>query len=142
MLRALLLFVFLSSPLLAAEQPDIDVYRDPNCGCCSAWIDHLRDNGFTVRDHLESNMAAVKAHLGVPPDMASCHTAVIDGRFIEGHVPAADILLMRSQPDLLGLAVPGMPIGSPGMEIGDRVDAYDVIAIDQQGERRVLTSYP
>ncbi|AQZ95826.1 DUF411 domain-containing protein [Halopseudomonas phragmitis] len=142
MLRALLLFVFLSSPLLAAEQPDIDVYRDPNCGCCSAWIDHLRDNGFAVRDHLESNMAAVKAHLGVPADMASCHTAVIDGRFIEGHVPAADILLMRSQPDLLGLAVPGMPIGSPGMEIGDRVDAYDVISIDQQGERRVLTSYP
>ncbi len=126
----------------AAEPIAIDVYRDPNCGCCKAWIGHLQENGFAVNDHVESDMSALKQRLGVPPRLASCHTGVVDGKFVEGHVPAADILRLRQQPDLLGAAVPGMPTGSPGMEMGDRRQAYQVIGLDAQGEERVLADYP
>lgn len=125
----------------AAEPLTIDVHRDANCGCCTAWISHLQDNGFTVNDHVEPDMAAVKQELGVPPRLASCHTGVIDGKFVEGHVPAADILKLRQRPDLLGAAVPGMPTGSPGMERGNIRDAYQVIGLDQQGAEHVITSY-
>lgn len=128
--------------LHAAEPVSIDVYHDPNCGCCSAWIEHLEENGFAVNDHLESNMGRVKERLGVPGELASCHTGVIDGRFVEGHVPARDILRMRQKPDLLGLAVPGMPVGSPGMEVGDRVDGYEVVAVEADGEHATFSSYP
>ncbi|HWV10099.1 MAG TPA: DUF411 domain-containing protein, partial [Pseudomonas sp.] len=81
----------------AAEPLTIDVHRDANCGCCTAWISHLQDNGFTVNDHVEPDMAAVKQRLGVPPRLGSCHTGVIDGKFVEGHVPAADILKLRAR---------------------------------------------
>ncbi|KFX71580.1 metal-binding protein [Pseudomonas taeanensis MS-3] len=128
--------------LHAAEPLTIDVYRDPNCGCCKAWISHLQDNGFSVNDHLEADMPALKQRLGVPPRLASCHTGVIDGRFVEGHVPAADILKLRQQPDLLGAAVPGMPTGSPGMERGDIRDAYQVIGLGPNGDEQVLADYP
>lgn len=128
--------------LQAAEPMQIDVHRDPNCGCCSAWIEHLEENGFVVKDHLENNMSRIKLQHGVPRELASCHTAVIDGRFVEGHVPAADILRMQRKPDLLGLAVPGMPIGSPGMEVGDRTDIYQVIAVDGDSEQTVFSDYP
>ena len=87
-------------------------------------------------------MSAVKQRLGVPPRLASCHTGVIDGQFVEGHVPAADILKLRQQPDLLGAAVPGMPAGSPGMEYGNVRDAYQVIGLDKQGADRVISEYP
>lgn len=126
----------------AAETLTIDVHRDPNCGCCKAWIGHLQDNGFVVNDHVESDMSAVKQRLGVPPRLASCHTGVIDGQFVEGHVPASDILKLRQRPDLLGAAVPGMPTGSPGMEYGDRRDAYQVIGVDKQGEDQLISEYP
>lgn len=132
----------IASALQAADTVAIDVYRDPNCGCCKAWIEHLESNGFSVTDHIENNMTEVKHQLGVPQELASCHTGVIDGRFIEGHVPAADILNMRRRPDILGLAVPGMPLGSPGMEVGDRVDRYDVISLDQHNNTSVFNSYP
>ena len=126
----------------AAETLSIDVHRDPNCGCCKAWIAHLQDNGFSVNDHLESNMSALKQRLGVPPRLASCHTGVFEGHFIEGHVPARDILQLRQRPDLLGLAVPGMPTGSPGMERGDMQDAYQVIGVDTQGNGQLISDYP
>ncbi|HDZ55456.1 MAG TPA: DUF411 domain-containing protein [Pseudomonas xinjiangensis] len=142
-MKKLILSLMLASGLTqAADSTVIDVYRDPNCGCCSAWIEHLAENGFTVRDHQKDDMQAVKRELGVPAELASCHTGVVDGRFIEGHVPAADILKMQKRPDLLGLAVPGMPVGSPGMEVGDRQDAYHVIAVDQQQNTNVFTAYP
>lgn len=128
--------------LQAADPLAIDVYRDPNCGCCSAWIKHLEENGFAVNDHLESDMAQVKQRLGVPQELASCHTGVIDGRFVEGHVPARDILRMQRKPDLLGLSVPGMPLGSPGMEVGDRVDTYEVVAVEADGMRETFSTYP
>ncbi|MDX1368307.1 DUF411 domain-containing protein [Pseudomonas sp.] len=142
-MRPLILIAGLFAGLAQAAEPiSIDVHRDANCGCCKAWISHLQDNGFSVNDHVESDMSAVKQRLGVPPRLASCHTAVIDGKFVEGHVPAADILKLRQQPDLLGAAVPGMPAGSPGMEMGDRQQAYQVIGLDQQGKERVLSDYP
>ncbi|WP_172143678.1 MULTISPECIES: DUF411 domain-containing protein [Pseudomonas] len=142
-MRPLILIAGLFAGLAQAAEPiSIDVHRDANCGCCKAWISHLQDNGFSVNDHVESDMSAVKQRLGVPPRLASCHTAVIDGKFVEGHVPAADILKLRQQPDLLGAAVPGMPAGSPGMEMGDRQQAYQVIGLDQQGKERVLGDYP
>lgn len=126
----------------AAEPVVIDVHRDANCGCCKDWIKHLESNGFTVRDHVERDMVAVKQRLGVPPRLASCHTGVIDGRFVEGHVPAAQVLELRKRPDLAGLAVPGMPMGSPGMEMGDHRDAYQVIGLRKTGAEQVIADFP
>lgn len=126
----------------AADAPTIDVHRDANCGCCKDWIRHLEANGFKVHDHVEADMPALKQRLGVAPRLASCHTAVIDGKFVEGHVPAAQILELRQRPDLRGLAVPGMPHGSPGMEYGDRKDSYQVIGLTQAGTDEVLENYP
>jgi hypothetical protein len=126
----------------AAEPVVIDVHRDANCGCCKDWIKHLESNGFTVRDHVERDMVAVKQQLGVPPRLASCHTGVFDGRFVEGHVPAAQVLELRKRPDLLGLAVPGMPMGSPGMEMGDHRDAFQVIGLRKTGAEQVIADYP
>ncbi|SEC31041.1 Uncharacterized conserved protein [Pseudomonas anguilliseptica] len=96
--------LLLSNLSFAAEALTIDVHRDANCGCCKAWISHLQDNGFNVVDHVETDMSALKQRLGVPPRLSSCHTGVINGQFVEGHVPAADILKLRQQPDLLGAA--------------------------------------
>lgn len=140
----LYLLPLLVAPLFAraADPVTLDVYRDPNCGCCKAWISHLRDNGLQVNDHVENDMAAVKERLGVPHRLGSCHTGVIDGKFVEGHVPARDVLRLRERADLIGAAVPGMPIGSPGMEMGDRQDAYQVVGLDSQGRESVLAEYP
>ncbi|ACO77024.1 hypothetical protein AvCA_07780 [Azotobacter vinelandii CA] len=140
--RSVLLALAFAGAVQAADPVAIDVYRDPNCGCCQDWIRHLQANGFAVDDHIEADMAALKSRLGVPHSLGSCHTALIDGKFVEGHVPAADILRLRREPDLIGVAVPGMPVGSPGMEIGERQDAYQVIGVTRSGERRVLADYP
>lgn len=142
MRRLLLLTTLFAGLAQAAEPIAIDVHRDANCGCCKDWINHLEANGFAVTDHVETDMAAVKTRLGVPHRLGSCHTGVIDGKFVEGHVPAADILTLRAHPDLIGAAVPGMPMGSPGMEMGDRQDAYKVIGLNRQGEESVLAGYP
>ncbi len=139
---ATLAALLLSGAAQAADALTIDVHRDANCGCCKDWIKHLEANGFTVHDHVEPDMHAVKQRLGVAPRLASCHTGVIDGKFVEGHVPAAQILELRQRPDLLGLAVPGMPAGSPGMEYGDRKDAYQVIGLTKAGTDEVLAEYP
>lgn len=135
-------FGLLAMSALAQAGQTIDVYRDPNCGCCKEWISHLRDNGFSVNDHVEPNMSAVKQRLGVAPRLASCHTGVIGGKFVEGHVPAEQIQLLAKRPDLRGLAVPGMPMGSPGMEMGDHKDAYQVIGLTRDGTDEVVANYP
>ncbi|CAD5379446.1 CopG protein [Pseudomonas sp. OF001] len=139
---ATLAALLMSGAVQAADALTIDVHRDANCGCCKDWIKHLEANGFSVRDHVEPDMSAVKQRLGVAPRLASCHTGVIDGKFVEGHVPAAQILELRQRPDLLGLAVPGMPAGSPGMEYGDRRDAYQVIGLTRDGTDEVVADYP
>ena len=111
----------------AAPKPAINVSKDPNCGCCTGWVEHLRRNGFVATVVDSADMQAVKARLGVPAELASCHTAEIAGYVIEGHVPALAIArLLAEKPAARGLAVPGMPIGSPGME-GGRPEVYEVI---------------
>ncbi|WP_248797683.1 DUF411 domain-containing protein [Pseudomonas sp. MWU13-2105] len=137
---AMLSALLLTGAAQAAEV--IDVYRDPNCGCCKAWIKHLESNGFSVRDHVEPNMSEVKQRLGVAPRLASCHTAVIDGKFVEGHVPAAQIRDLKNHPDLVGIAVPGMPMGSPGMDSGPSKQAYQVIGQSQSDADQVIAEYP
>ncbi len=126
----------------AAELIPIDVHRDANCGCCKKWISHLEHNGFKVNDHVEADMSAVKQRLGVAPRLASCHTAVIDGKFVEGHVPAEQVLALRKRDDLLGIAAPGMPMGSPGMEMDGMSDAYQVIGLTREGKDVVVADYP
>ncbi len=115
----------------AAPKPAIHVSKDPNCGCCTGWVEHLRNNGFTANVTDTADMPAVKTRLGVPEELASCHTAEIAGYVIEGHVPAHAInRLLAEKPKARGLAVPGMPIGSPGME-GGRPEVYEVILFGQ-----------
>ncbi|WP_160288339.1 DUF411 domain-containing protein [Pseudomonas knackmussii] len=142
MRRFLLLAALLAGSAQAAEPLTIDVHRDANCSCCKDWIKHLQANGFQVNDHVENDMSAVKTRLGVPHSMGSCHTGVIDGKFVEGHVPASDVLKLRERSDLVGAATPGMPIGSPGMEMGDRHDAYQVLGLSKDGKAVVLADYP
>lgn len=139
--KKIVAFGLLALSTLAQAGQTIDVYRDPNCGCCKEWISHLQANGFTVNDHVEPNMSEVKQRLGVAPRLASCHTGVIDGKFVEGHVPAEQVKLLAKRSDLRGLAVPGMPIGSPGMEMGDRKDAYQVIGLTKDGRDEVVANY-
>jgi hypothetical protein len=124
-----------------AAPTTITVFKDPNCGCCSRWVTHLREAGFTAVARDTSAMDAVKAKHGVTAELTSCHTAVVDGYVIEGHVPAADIQrLLSTRPQVTGLAVPGMPMGSPGME-GSRTDTYDVLSFDRRGQTKVFSSH-
>ncbi|WP_047277209.1 DUF411 domain-containing protein [Pseudomonas lundensis] len=134
--------LLLSGMAHAAEPLTIDVHRDANCGCCKTWISHLQANGFKVNEHVEADMSSVKQRLGVQPRLASCHTGVINGKFVEGHVPADQVVALTRRDDLKGIAVPGMPIGSPGMEMGDRKDAYQVIGLTQEGRDVVVAEYP
>ncbi|MGQ8919308.1 DUF411 domain-containing protein [Pseudomonas lundensis] len=134
--------LLLSGMAHAAEPLTIDVHRDANCGCCKTWISHLQANGFKVNDHVEADMSSVKQRLGVQPRLASCHTGVINGKFVEGHVPADQVVALTRRDDLKGIAVPGMPIGSPGMEMGDRKDAYQVIGLTQEGRDVVVAESP
>ncbi|MFO7993233.1 MAG: DUF411 domain-containing protein, partial [Marinobacter sp.] len=107
---------------------DIHVYKSPTCGCCTDWVDHLKDNGFKVEVTETNNLNPLKQDAGLPSSLASCHTAFIGDYVIEGHVPANDIhRLIAEAPKAKGLAVPGMPVGSPGMEMGDRKDPYQVL---------------
>ena len=128
------------TPIVATSAgPVATVYKSPTCGCCSLWNRHLEENGFEVVAHDRTDMTAVKDSLGVPGDLASCHTAVIDGYVVEGHVPAASIRrLLLERPDARGLTVPGMPLGSPGMEQGDLKQSYDVLLMDTNGEATVF----
>jgi len=120
---------FVTAGRASAATPVMTVYRDPSCGCCGAWVDHMRAAGYEARVIEAAAINAVKARLGVPMALRSCHTAEIDGYVLEGHVPAAAIVrLLTERPKARGLAVPGMPIGSPGMEVAGREpEAYDVV---------------
>ena len=127
-----------SAPVAWAAAPariPVEVWKDPNCGCCQDWIDHLQANGFSVQVHASGNNA-VRAKLGLPVELGSCHTALVGGYVVEGHVPAADVhKLLKIKPKALGITVPGMPIGSPGMDgavYGGRKDPYDVLLVTQR----------
>lgn len=130
----------------ASEAPPpvaMTVYKTPQCGCCRTWVDHLRENGFEVTTHDVPDISAIKTKLGVPSDLGACHTAVAGSYVVEGHVPAADIQkLLATKPKAAGVAVPGMPIGSPGMEVPGRpADKYDVIAFAKDGKRSVFAKH-
>ena len=126
----------------ASTDPVLEVYKSPTCGCCGAWVDHMKENGYDVVVHEQQNLQSIKEKAGILPGQGSCHTAFIDGYAIEGHVPAADVdRLLAERPDARGLTVPGMPVGSPGMEMGDRKDAYDVLLFDENGTE-VFSHHP
>lgn len=139
----LLLLAGLAAPAWAAQPlPVVDVYKSPTCGCCNKWIDHLKANGFQVRAHDTDDVVSHKYRLGVPPGHGSCHTAEVGGYMVEGHVPAREIKrLLKERPQARGLVVPAMPIGSPGMEMGDHKDLYDVLLVDRRGGTRTYARY-
>ncbi|MBM6595364.1 DUF411 domain-containing protein [Microvirga pudoricolor] len=121
----------------AAPLPKVVVTKDPNCGCCGGWVDHMKAAGFPVEVITTPQVNRVKARLGVPDDLASCHTAEVAGYVIEGHVPADAVKrLLAEKPQAKGLAVPGMPVGSPGMEVaGAENDTYDVVLFGPSGQK-------
>ena len=124
----------------AEPPPQVIVHRDPSCGCCGAWAEHLRRAGFPVKIVETSNLNVIKQRRGVPVDLVSCHTAEVAGYVVEGHVPAGAIRrLLAEKPQAAGLAVPGMPIGSPGME-GGAPDTYEVVLFGAQ-VRRTFARY-
>jgi hypothetical protein len=132
--------VLLAGPALAARDV-IEVYKSPTCGCCNKWIEHLRANSFEVLAHDVPDTSELRAKLGVPQALGSCHTARVGGYSIEGHVPAKDIQrLLRERPRAAGLAVPAMPRGSPGME-SDMKDPYDVLLFQPNGRYAVYQRY-
>ena len=118
------------------------VYKTAACKCCSKWVEHLQQDGFKVEVHNETDLKRTKRQLGVPESLSSCHTATVGGYVVEGHVPAADIRrLLSERPKAKGIAVPGMPIGSPGMEMGDRKDPYDVVLFDGANPDRIFARH-
>ncbi len=125
----------------AQGPPRVDVFKTSTCGCCVKWVEHLRAQGFAAKTTDLANLSEVKAKHNVPLAVQSCHTAIVGGYVIEGHVPAADIKrLLKERPAVVGLAVPGMPIGSPGME-GPDPNRYDVLSFDKQGKTRVFSTH-
>ena len=122
------------------DLPTVVVYKTESCGCCNGWVEHLRDAGFTVDARNVRDLMSVKRDAGVPVSNASCHTALVDGYVVEGHVPAEQVKRMLSErPQVAGIAVPGMPIGSPGME-GPNAKPYDVLTFDRQGVNTVYAT--
>ena len=139
---------FLALPVDIAHsqvEPPIHVVKGRGCECCEAWVDYLREQGFTVTDEVSMGTLLIRYTMdeGVPVEAFSCHTGTVDGYVLEGHVPAADIRrLLVERPDAFGLSVPDMPYGSPGMGSEDSRDAYDVLLIKRDGSLKVFTSYP
>ena len=145
-LRPLLLAIVLaasSTTAIAAALPVVAVYKTPWCGCCKLWVEHLRKAGFTVEVHDVEDLDAEKDRMGVPADKRSCHTAQVAGYYVEGHVPAAVIKrLLKDKPKAEGLVLPGMPIGSPGMEMPDgRSQPFAVELVDAKGEAPVFARH-
>ena len=146
--RLLLASLALGLPGLAAAastKPVVEVWKSPYCGCCKDWVAHLEAHGFAVRTHEVGDLDGARRTLGMPERFASCHTAKVGGYLLEGHVPAREIArLLRDKPAALGLAVPGMPVGSPGMDgpaYGGRRDAYAVLLVQRDGSHRVFKQY-
>lgn len=127
----------------ATSLPQVEVFKNPNCGCCGAWVDHLKAAGFPVKVTEVSDTGAVRKRYGIPDELGGCHTGVVSGYAVEGHVPAEEIKrLLAKKPAAAGLSVPGMPVGSPGMEVGSRKDPYQVLLIDKAGHSSVFATYP
>jgi len=142
LLRCLGASVVLTGMPAVADEPGVVMYKDPNCGCCSQWAEHMREAGFRVEEVPTGQMDRVKQQLGIPAALGSCHTARIGNYLVEGHVPAADVKrLLAEQPAVAGLSAPGMPLGSPGMEGPYPPDRYEVLSFDRGGEIRVFARH-
>jgi hypothetical protein len=130
--------VFATTGIQAAEEQIVTVHKDPSCGCCSGWVEHLQQAGFIVKAIETADLDPVKTRLGVPADLAACHTAQIGGYVIEGHVPAVALKrFLNEKPSAIGLAVPGMPVGSSGM-VGGSAEPYDVVMFGPAGRRTYM----
>lgn len=144
MKKALGVFLFLSamaSAALAQTYPVVEVFKSPTCGCCSKWVDHLKSQGFKVNAHDVSDVNAERKRLGMPERYSSCHTASVGGYVVEGHVPAADIQrLLKEKPKAVGIAVPSMPPGSPGME-SPRPVSYETLLVQKDGSHQVFAKH-
>ena len=141
-LSTLLAAPFAVAGAVASSPHRVIVYKDPTCGCCGKWAEHLRANDFAVEVQEVNDTADNSRRLGVPSKLRGCHTAVVEGYAIEGHVPAVDIhRLLRERPEAKGLSVPGMPVGSPGMEGGQR-QAYSVLLFGADGKTSVFQHHP
>lgn len=126
----------------AATLPEVTAFRQPGCGCCEVWVERMQAAGFSTTMTDDESLGDRRAKLGVPPDLGGCHLALIDGYVFEGHVPPADIIaFLESKPDALGLSVPGMPAGSPGMETGGESEPYEVVLMGRDGNRSVFARY-
>ena len=123
-----------------AAKPSISVWKTPTCGCCGLWVEHMRKNGFEAAVMDLPDLEPIKQKLGVPPNLASCHTALVNGFIVEGHIPADAVRrLLKERPAVAGIAVPGMPLGSPGMEVpGGQKQPYAIVAFDKQGKQSVF----
>ena len=129
-------------PTAVAAEDEVVMYKDPNCGCCGKWAEHMREHGFKVKEVATTGMAQVKGEAGVPQALGSCHTAKVGGYVVEGHVPAADVRrMLTDKPAIAGISAPGMPMGSPGMEGPYPADRYDVVSFDAQGRTAVFASH-
>lgn len=139
---ALLAAALIGLPALAtAAKPVVEVYKTASCGCCKGWVKHLEQNGFAVKAHDVANPGDYREKFGIPQELGSCHSAKVGGYALEGHVPATEIKrLLSSKPKAAGLAVPAMPLGSPGME-GPRSDPYDVLLVGKDGKATVFKRY-
>lgn len=134
----------LSSTQIAANELNITVYRTPTCGCCEGWVEHLQQQNFNVTDIVkpEAEINTIRQKHNLPAALTSCHTAEINGYLVEGHVPVEDVKqLIAKQPNINGIAVPGMPVGTPGMEMGNRKESFDVIGFKNNNQMQVFNSY-
>ena len=136
------LVLFSATHIVAAESPTVEVYKTLSCGCCGFWVEHMQQSGFKVNVHNVRDVSPAREKFGVPDAMASCHTAVVGGYSIEGHVPAADVKrLLRERPKATGIAVPGMVQGSPGMEQGRGKDPYNVVLFNASGRTTIFSAH-
>jgi len=129
--------------ILSADATEVEMYKSPTCGCCTGWAKHLREAGFTVNEIKRDDMHAIKTKYGIPKKLESCHTALIEGYIIEGHVPAQDVArLLKERPNIAGLTAPGMPMNAPGMQAdGLPPKGYDVLAFEKNGKTTLFHRY-
>lgn len=142
MKKIILSSLLLATSIFAMEGKEMTVYKSPYCGCCTKWIDIMKEKGFKVKTIMSNNMNEIKANVGITPKTASCHTALVDGYVIEGHVNYSAVKKMLTQkPNIVGITVPGMPIGSPGMEQGNMKQAYNILAIKNDGSTDIYEKH-